>query len=1407
MRTISTAFTNKITGERRIGVQGIVRMNRLVFDTGNTITADTNLLSSYYVKHMDSADCSGGILRIASVESKASGGDDYLAWQYVSNPAAAPSGWAAWNVTGNMLTYGCKPGVYDNRIFFQKHDLNFAYADYSGGSLGSPVTFGAGVDVKVTGFAPVSKAVCFVTETKEEVTYFDQTYITFFEGIGTSPVHYHAPRALYGNFHAPEHKYSLDAVRVGTDDYLFVSGGYKGNRAEYLIRNGKGIWSQIHPVLDLDIIDDTTKYLLQSATVIEDRIFVVLDYIRDGTEKVFSTEPGHDDVVAITGSSFIGYSMGPPPFTFGRDIYIRDGVFGAEYINGVLVFRSGGKLHYLNGVIYYIGAGAVYTADSVYYTGDDASEYKLTFTGLDDITIENLSNSPMMLMAHVGGTYKDNSLLAPGNEIELYAKLDTEVALLGTFGIDAYVTDRTQEGQSKSLAGRGLGYKRLSQWTCDAYYDLWSQIKQSCNPSTLTEVIRMFGHWSTEAVLDNAIRLDDLNTHGILYSAFPSSKNSIARGMFYFKTETNFNPVAGVMCNVYQVTDPSNPDNLTWSGFLGTVDADTDMAYIYYAYSGGSWAIQSSAAYTVPMDQWFWLQLEYTDGTLILKARLNTSTSWTTIIAETQFQSSAFSPFGAQTDRGRPGIYMYNGTPFSETMEFMSGDMVIPVMDSSIFTAPSTVVVGEEQITISALSTQPSGSALDKSVINGWTFPEAPHVNANWINGVVMSHTDDGTTDQYLCQASTNKILSWSIKTPGLIQDAEGVKVYVKKVGSPSGSLYAYLCNMTWDDAGTPTWSAELAHGAVAASSITTSYQWITINFDVHAASLPGGWYYLALTNCDKSGTPTYNASNYFVVGVDESAWMDEGQCKLWDGPGFVDRSEVCQVDYKLIGDASFGGDGYDIYCVGPGGNYARTYFNGNALRVKSGPAEGKIFKITDYDYQCPQQWKPNRTYVPPDRWQDHVGDGAHGAWQNWAAMRIFVETDPSGAIAPGSVLTIYGGLVVNERGTNDTAETAHPAGICSQYTDTSVLCNRFEYFSQDVDLSIGDVARDICRKAGVWNLYDQKLYNETFVYSSGGLELLTDQIDHRNLILKVSVPHDGSETITRICFHYTKDGSAYIGGMYIDLAHDGISIYHDPLYSNKSDQTLLYSTTEWTELYYGMLTISVQEEYISIWYNDILLVSYRDTALYNGSYAWVEAVWESGNTGEEIVLDWSACDRRIDNFSLDQGMRGAQILSTLIGSKRYYIIDADDGGIKMLTDTTAVPGTYSLSALAGTGTSEMDIATRVRLLGLVDREVKDTEAMRLYGNLYYEINDEDAETELEVAVDAETTLDELMRKRGMHSLIGAADPRIEPRDLITYTLEDGVTEYTAIIEGLSINLTAAGDTPVFDMKLEGTDA
>jgi hypothetical protein len=179
----------------------------------------------------------------------------------------------------------------------------------------------------------------------------------------------------------------------------------------------------------------------------------------------------------------------------------------------------------------------------------------------------------------------------------------------------------------------------------------------------------------------------------------------------------------------------------------------------------------------------------------------------------------------------------------------------------------------------------------------------------------------------------------------------------------------------------------------------------------------------------------------------------------------------------------------------------------------------------------------------------------------------------------------------------------------------------------------------------------------------------------------------------------------------------------------------------------------------------------------------------------------------RVDNFLLDIGTTGLQLLDRLINGKIYYYLDDGVGGIKMFrsrTDVNTELTPYTLAIAAERTDTDASVFSRIRVEGAEAKETLDLVLMREYGNIYRTVNIDEIYNMDDAEYFSKALVDEAKDKTEIVSLIGSADPRIEPHDVIYTRIlkRDGSNEVKRVIVD-DITFTLLGEID-FDMNING---
>ena len=1358
MRTVSSEALGALTNVRTINGYAVVRDNRLRFTERDT-SHDSPLPNLWLI---DSYNYGTGILRVANAWDIGNG-QWSLYYQYVSNPEMETQ-WPAWVNTARALKEGSVPGVYEGRLFYQGSNNTLYRADFNGSTLSAATSITGGTAMPAA-IAPVSLTEFYLMNTY--VGTVDGYSYIYLRNTSGSLLQTWPGRVYYTSTSTPT---TFDAERLNGVDYIYVVD--KDDRRTWALTQINGAWSEFQPLIPMDIVDDESLFRMAGVAQIDGKLFI--------TGKLYRSY----------GSALDVYTIGPDNYTMGRDMYVWPG-------NG----KYGGKLHLVGNKLWYVGNKAALYSDATMIVGVDNAARKVTLNDINNIKLTQTSNKPASLNFEVPSS-ETHSAIRSGSHLELYANLGGYDIKLGEFGID--MVSRMEDGsngEALRITATGWAGKSLTQWRSDASYDLWSQAKQTSNPVDLTKLIRFSGQWDTTG---DAISLEDLNKTGVLNSSAMSSSGAHVRARFKKGAATG---KYGVMLNFgtesYQTAkdrlgrEPAADDYI--HGGILVVAGDTEhndgpgiAVYNWLKYNNGTQVVESmnkltSYSQSIATDVWHWIAASFHMGEITVMYRLNSSTTWTRF---TPIYFEDGSPW-IKEDRGRGGLVMLNSTNNQPTPGFSSSSNVIPVDSMDGLSYPSNAVVKVDNELIlhydQSYTVLNSGDFVSRYAKDGSTLPNAPHDNTYWDAGR-LAHQNQGLPyDQNIGYSTSNRYVGRTFTTLATI-GARIAQFRVMKVGSP-GNLYCYLCTDAIDDSATFNETYVIASTYVTAASVGTSFD--TRNFDFGLATLQPANYWLVLSMTPPGGPEVISSTNYYVLEVDEDNVDSAGILRIL-GASWAPRTPNAAVYFELYG-AGGPGNGYEIYFSGFGPEGTRSRYNDAALVVTDGPGKGSVFQITDYDWKAPKYWKPNRSYLPPDTWQDHIGDLAHGSWMQASEHRIFVAENPRSLIGPTSVCKVYYALHALERGYNSTTATSHSAGLVSRYQTGWPTSDMFDYHSNEMEMRFEDTAREICTKAGVLDVSFEKHIDETLNWTQTGWQISTNMTatkkEVRNPIFKFTI-NSGTEVGVAL---NTVDGTS--GGRIVSLTTTYLNLYEDVQTRTLVERVPIVTRN-------GEITISVEDEVISVYIGGRFIHAFSRAFTIAGSYAGFVS-----NGSANFTVDWSVLDRRVDNFLLDAGKSGMDLLDRLVGEKHFYFRDTQDGGIYFLRNKTPVNtgSPYVLTTIDEGGDADTNTATRIRIEGAGLGETYNATAMKENGNLFILLNMSELNTDEEALKESQFLLNELLKRRNTETLMGAADPRIEADDQIYVTLPAGTTLLNVDEIGMMLEVSESG--AIFDMNIRGHQA
>lgn len=974
-----------------------------------------------------------------------------------------------------------------------------------------------------------------------------------------------------------------------------------------------------------------------------------------------------------------------------------------------------------------------------------------------------------------------------------------------------------------------------------------------------------------EDMEEEPLRLDRLNEIGIMYTSAKASRNGQCSAKFYLPSVEEWEEQImegrfGVGINYYResrgqaaerlekelgdVTDSEFGNN----GIFAIYDV-SEGALILYVVSDSVWYELDRNTFAWPENEWDWIMIRFEEGWIRVEIGTIGSSplpmlSWFPYL-EQRFDTSIdginIEPW-FRDQRGRGAIVVENVSAHSITPGFASTSTIIPVESIDPFPSAGTVIVDSEIITHDGRKSIPASvNGLDMNRAEGLTYSKAEHDNDLWTD-VKIHHIDynpDASGEISIGQSHNYNLASMqAFKGPYGRERIDKVRVMLRTITDtgtdyPPMPIYMWIVNDSFDNGGMPTGIKDgrpvipMASAPVAGNLVSESYNWV--EFDFTDSYEPLRWldleyekgYFIFLTTIPPIplADPTHgytfgkyfwtydDPDNFYVVRLDNTVSSTTGVWLGWSANDsfktfnhYVPGSET-MMPFEMYGVGNIPSSGYEIYIDGYLPEMGRAALDDAALVVTDGPGKGMAFQVTGYDWRAPKQWVTSRTYLAPDTMEDHINDPAHGDWVDHVLSRIFVSSRQYGALGEGSVLQFYPSLIIDERGTDDTVATAHPSGNVSLYSPASVLIDEVRYFSGEVDMRLEDMARELCAKAGILDFAAEQDYDEVFTPSdstSGSYNVVWMPGERRHGIVEIDAVAINFPSEYGIIFR--ADALRKPKQYYVLEIHNNLSYLNLRLGIKRPDEQDIFwleETPILADMPESTWTFSFQEESFSVWLNDRHVHTFVDTELDTGEFCG----FFTAGMAEELTVRWSALDIRVDNFVLDLGYRGAQLLSSLIGPKKALFQDTQTGGIYLERISLPGPPEYTLADLTTEAAKvfvDSKLINRTRAEGAEIAEVVNWKSIREDGNLFFLVNATEANDEWETAREAEFILSDSHSSSKVHTIRSAADPRVEANDIVRARSTDGYLDL--MVQSVSMSMKIDSGAVEFDMIVEGYD-
>ena len=468
----------------------------------------------------------------------------------------------------------------------------------------------------------------------------------------------------------------------------------------------------------------------------------------------------------------------------------------------------------------------------------------------------------------------------------------------------------------------------------------------------------------------------------------------------------------------------------------------------------------------------------------------------------------------------------------------------------------------------------------------------------------------------------------------------------------------------------------------------------------------------------------------------------------------------------------------------------SKDYYDGMLLYNKSSGAQAIV---SDWDYNAPRQWIPNDPDDP--NWIDTVGNVSYGEWSG-QVCRVFTATELRNIRKDQDWRISAAGAAT--RGYGDTQQTTHSyLAMLSLYTASRIKVDRFQAFTSEREWSMSDMMTEIARKAGV-ELIEPKFHldpDRTRVRSSASWALGSQMSNYgvRTANVVARVKSSGSEY--GIQFGRVLSGSSYSGGWACTILGATARLY-------TADSMTLLESFPIGSTPNGWVTFSVQKNRVNVYETETLIASFKLPSDID-TQAYAAPVYR----GATVRYDWPELSMRVDNFIMDIGKKGSQILGQLIGQKRLYWQDDQDGKLRLYRERVTVNSgdPWAMTAEMTNLFNEADLATRVRVEGAEAWQAISEEAVQEHGSVFRVFNAEDAENAQDAAVEAEWLLEETSKRANKYVLTGAADLRVEAGDIYEVSLPDG--DVSVVVDSIQYQMRVQPNMAVFDMTIQGHNA
>jgi len=660
MRNITQTLSDAIEKPKAVHVRATFRKTLPVF---NVVSISSNIPLSP-THRIDACEYGDGILRVTN----------YLDVLYEQNIQDVSS-WAEWVSSDVTLYPGSNPSVDSGFVWYQDVDGGVCKRNY------------------LTGETAVLGAFSSLVEISSSVNNAWVMYKPSPTGSRIEIVMLGASRSSYGVYGDITFPSKFDVVSIGDKNYIYTMDRDAGRVVE-IVHTGD-CYGVSSPIIPIDAIDNDYGLVLGGVNVINDRVVV--------TGRLTRTSDGVPVIMDV-------YSIGPKNFSLGLEMYIQS----EEVING--------KMLLVGDALIVSGVGHYAIADATILFGVDNPYVKVETNEFSSVSISETENRSTSMKIDASPSLAN--IISPGSQVDVEMTYDdgvnTDWVKLSTCSVSDTSDAKDTFGSDFAINAVGKTSKRLNSWSPDQGVYIPSQATMFTNPKTLDQMVRAKGTWedapdtSTSNGIIYPIQLKEFNKLGVLYSAERSSRGGVMRGRFYFPDAEHFSTYHGVAINYYLETAQEASERLgvkvcfvdkSSYGQNGIVAIYSPKEHLLddvkvpgvglYVWTNDVMVLLTSVPFEIPANTLHWLQIEFIEGEVRVKYKLDTEPEWTDVLFHLYEDERL--PWKRET-LGRGAIVMKNVTPSLGGYAISATDTIIGVDDNTDYPPTGTIMLDGEVV-------------------------------------------------------------------------------------------------------------------------------------------------------------------------------------------------------------------------------------------------------------------------------------------------------------------------------------------------------------------------------------------------------------------------------------------------------------------------------------------------------------------------------------------------------------------------------------------------------------------------------------------------------------------------------------------------------------------------------------